>query len=105
MLGVHRRYVEAGCDVISTNTWGLPSALLNGIASIWDSTQPLHWMDLARRGLRLARQAVSEGGGEERCAVAFSINGDVDSDEGQSAISCSHACSRASRPTSSCSRR
>src|SRR5215210_1689708 len=28
VLGVHRRYVDAGCDVICTNTWGLPSALL-----------------------------------------------------------------------------
>jgi hypothetical protein len=24
---VHRRYLEAGCDVISTNTWGLATAL------------------------------------------------------------------------------
>ncbi len=86
VLDVHRRYVEAGCDVISTNTWGLPSALLHGAASVWHSPQPLHWMDLARRGLRLARQAVDEGGGAERGAVAFSINGDVDSDEGQSTI-------------------
>ena len=29
---------------------------------VWSSTQPVHWMDLARRGLRLARQAVDEGG-------------------------------------------
>lgn len=83
---VHREYVAAGCDVISTNTWGLPSALLNGVAPHWSSTQPVHWMDLARRGLRLARQAVTEGGRDETCAVAFSINGDVDSDEGESTI-------------------
>ena len=86
MLDVHRGYVAAGCDVISTNTWGLPSALLHGVAPVWNSTQPVHWMDLARRGLRLARQAVDEGGREESCAVAFSINGDVDSDEGESTI-------------------
>jgi S-methylmethionine-dependent homocysteine/selenocysteine methylase/SAM-dependent methyltransferase len=86
VLDVHRRYVAAGCDVISTNTWGLPSALLHGVAPVWSSTQPVHWMDLARRGLRLARQAVDEGGGEERCAVAFSINGDVDAPEGESTI-------------------
>jgi len=83
---VHREYVAAGCDVISTNTWGLPSALLNGVVPHWSSTQPVHWMDLARRGLRLARQAVAEGGRDESCAVAFSINGDVDSDEGESTI-------------------
>jgi S-methylmethionine-dependent homocysteine/selenocysteine methylase len=86
VLDVHRSYVDAGCDVISTNTWGLPSALLDGVAPIWSSSAPVHWMDLARRGLRLARQAVREGGREDECAVAFSINGDVDSDEGESTI-------------------
>jgi S-methylmethionine-dependent homocysteine/selenocysteine methylase len=86
VLDVHRGYVEAGCDVISTNTWGLPSALLHGVAPVWNSTQPVHWMDLARRGLRLARQAVADGGRDEECAIAFSINGDVDSDEGESTI-------------------
>ena len=83
---VHREYVAAGCDVISTNTWGLPSALLKEVAPQWSSTQPVHWMDLARRGLRLARQAVTESDRDESCAVAFSINGDVDSDEGESTI-------------------
>jgi S-methylmethionine-dependent homocysteine/selenocysteine methylase/SAM-dependent methyltransferase len=86
VLDVHRGYVAAGCDVISTNTWGLPSALLHGVAPLWNSTEPVHWMDLARRGLRLARQAVADGDREESCAVAFSINGDVDSAEGQSTI-------------------
>jgi homocysteine S-methyltransferase len=86
VLDVHRGYVAAGCDVISTNTWGLPSALLHGVAPVWNSTTPVHWMDLARRGLRLARQAVGDGGREDSCAVAFSINGDVDSDEGVSTI-------------------
>ena len=84
--GVHREYVAAGCDVISTNTWGLPSALLKGVAPGWSSAQPVHWMDLARRGLRLARQAVAERDRDESCAVAFSINGDVDSEEGESTI-------------------
>ncbi|MEA2622371.1 MAG: hypothetical protein QOH61_1281, partial [Chloroflexota bacterium] len=86
VLDVHRGYVAAGCDVISTNTWGLPSALLHGVAPLWNSTEPVHWMDLARRGLRLAREAVSDGGRDEECAVAFSINGDVDSEEGESTI-------------------
>ena len=86
VLDVHRGYVAAGCDVISTNTWGLPSALLHGVTPLWNSTEPVHWMDLARRGLRLARQAVADGGREDECAVAFSINGDVDSDEGETTI-------------------
>jgi homocysteine S-methyltransferase len=86
VLGVHRRYVDAGCDVVSTNTWGLPSALLSDVAPVWSSTAPVHWMDLARRGLRLARQAVADGGRADECAVAFSINGDVDLEGGETTI-------------------
>ena len=86
VLAVHRSYADAGCDVVSTNTWGLPSALLDAAGPVWNSSAPVHWMDLARRGLRLARQAVQEGGREDDCAVAFSINGDVDSDEGESTV-------------------
>jgi S-methylmethionine-dependent homocysteine/selenocysteine methylase/SAM-dependent methyltransferase len=77
VLDVHRRYVDAGCDVISTNTWAILAAAeleaggLHGAAT--------HWMDLARLGIRLARQAVEEAGRSGTCAVAFSVNGDIDS--------------------------
>ena len=27
---VHRSYIDVGCDVICTNTWGLPTALRDG---------------------------------------------------------------------------
>jgi S-methylmethionine-dependent homocysteine/selenocysteine methylase/SAM-dependent methyltransferase len=79
---VHRRYVEAGCDVISTNTWGLPSGLLENGPRLWQSSRPVHWMDVARRGVRLAREAA----GDRDVAVAFSLNGDVDTNEGQETI-------------------
>ena len=32
--GVHRRYVDAGCDVLSTNTWGLPTAVRQPAAQL-----------------------------------------------------------------------
>lgn len=51
VLAVHRSYLEAGCDVISTDTWGLA-----GVAA------DLHWMDLGRRGIQLAREAVGDRG-------------------------------------------
>jgi homocysteine S-methyltransferase len=72
VAAVHRRYVEAGCDVVTTNTWGLASALS-------DSTWTAHWMDVARAGVRLAREAGAE-------TVAFSLNGDVDRPEGGETI-------------------
>src|SRR5436309_15610730 len=38
VLDVHRRYVTAGVDVVSTNTWGLPTALVDERPPLWDST-------------------------------------------------------------------
>jgi S-methylmethionine-dependent homocysteine/selenocysteine methylase/SAM-dependent methyltransferase len=84
VLDVHRRYVDAGCDVISTNTWAILAAAeleaggLRGAAT--------HWMDLARLGIRLARQAVEEAGRSDTCAVAFSVNGDIDSPARQASL-------------------
>ncbi len=84
---VHRRYVDAGCDVLTTNTWGLASAIGGGEVRPWDdSTEPVHWLEIARRGVRVARQAIADGGREGRTAVAFSLNGDVDGPDGQETI-------------------
>jgi S-methylmethionine-dependent homocysteine/selenocysteine methylase/SAM-dependent methyltransferase len=83
---VHRSYVEVGCDVISTDTWGLPSALRSDRPALWDSTRPIHWMDIARKGVRLARQSVDHAGRTGQTAVAFSINGDVDTPEGHETV-------------------
>ena len=80
---VHRRYVEIGCDLVSTNTWGLPTALREG--SLWESAGSVHWMDVAREAVRLARSAAADAGRED-VAVAFSINGDVDTADGRETI-------------------
>ena len=75
---VHRTYVDIGCDVISTNTWGLTGEMdANGTPRL---TLPIHWMDVARRGVQLGRQAIQEGGRSGEVALAFSVNGDVDSE-------------------------
>jgi S-methylmethionine-dependent homocysteine/selenocysteine methylase/SAM-dependent methyltransferase len=84
--GVHRRYAELGCDVISTNTWGLPTALRDGGTHLGDTAEPVHWMDVARRGVRLARAAAADAGRADEVAVAFSINGDVDTPDGRETI-------------------
>jgi S-methylmethionine-dependent homocysteine/selenocysteine methylase/SAM-dependent methyltransferase len=78
VLDVHRRYVAAGVDVLSTNTWGLATAL-SGVA-------PVEWMEIARRGVRLARQAIAEGGRDGQCAVAFSLNADLDQAGGEETV-------------------
>ncbi|MBA2384926.1 MAG: homocysteine S-methyltransferase family protein, partial [Actinobacteria bacterium] len=81
VLDVHRSYVEAGCDVISTNTWAILAAAELKTAGAAGPGGPTHWMDVARLGLRLAREAIDGAGRRDSCAVAFSINGDLDSDE------------------------
>ena len=83
---VHRQYVDVGCDVVSTNTWGLPTALRDGNQHQWESLGPVHWMDVARRGVHLARSAAADAGRADDVAVAFSINGDVDTPEGRETI-------------------
>jgi len=69
---LHRRYAELGCDVISTNTWGL-----SGHGDHAGHDAPLHWMDLARRGMELGRSAIERAGRAGETALAFSIDGDV----------------------------
>src|SRR5581483_9802699 len=72
VLEVHRRYVDAGCDVISTDTWSILSAPeLEQRAQVGGALT--HWMDVARLGIQLARQATAAAGRADECAVAFTI--------------------------------
>jgi S-methylmethionine-dependent homocysteine/selenocysteine methylase/SAM-dependent methyltransferase len=81
VLDVHRRYVATGADVISTNTWAILAVAELEAAGVATRGGLTHWMDVARLGVRLARQAVDDEGRRGDCAVAFSVNGDVDSKE------------------------
>ncbi len=76
---VHSRYVAAGCHVISTNTWSILSAPEVEARSQPRGAELAHWMDVARLGIRLARQAVEEQGRQDECAVAFAISEEIDS--------------------------
>ena len=75
VVDMHRAYVAAGCDVISTDTW---SVLADAGADGSATGGLLHWMDIARAGIRLARTASSEAGGSAP-AVAFSISDEAES--------------------------
>ena len=74
---VHRAYAHAGCHVLTTNTYSILEA--PGYASDANHTHPdpAHWMDLARRSVSLAREAITGSGRENEVAVAFSIGGDI----------------------------
>jgi S-methylmethionine-dependent homocysteine/selenocysteine methylase len=67
---MHGRYVAAGCDVVSTNTWSI-------LSTAETSRELPHWTDAARLAVRLARQAIEERGREGECAVAFALSDDV----------------------------
>src|SRR5919106_2486888 len=86
VLDVHRRYVEAGCDVVSTNTWAILAAAELEAGGLLGRGGATHWMDVARLGVRLARRAVEEAGRTGTCAVALSGNGDVDSTDRQATL-------------------
>jgi S-methylmethionine-dependent homocysteine/selenocysteine methylase/SAM-dependent methyltransferase len=77
---VHRSYAEVGSDVISTDTWGIQRAM-NGDGALQGMASG-DWMELARRGIRLAREALTEVGRDEEIGVAFSLHGDVADEHG-----------------------
>ena len=69
---VHHRYVEAGADVITTNTWRIDRAptaeaegLVSGSSGGWHEKVPL--------AVQLAREAACDLGRGAECAVAFSL--------------------------------
>src|SRR5919201_301157 len=71
VLDAHRRYVAAGADVISTNTWSvLEAADQSPSTPSGPGREPL-WAYAARLGIRLARQAVDEAGRGGERAVAL----------------------------------
>jgi len=82
---VHSRYVRAGCNVISTDTWSILSAPEVEVHTPPGGAELAHWMDVARLGIRLARQAIEEQGRPE-CAVAFAISEEVNSPKRQGTI-------------------
>src|SRR3954467_10207321 len=74
---VHRSYLDAASDVISTTTWGLSGDDRRAGAAF---STPVHWMDVARRGLRVGREAIEQAGRAGGAARAFHIHGDRDSE-------------------------
>lgn len=77
VLAVHKSYLDAGCDLVTTNTYGILDAPAASNSTSAHRTEHIHWMDLARRAVEIARQAIEQHGSREQQAVAFSIGGDV----------------------------
>jgi homocysteine S-methyltransferase len=67
VLGIHREYLEAGADVLTTNSWGagLPKLRAAGLEEKFTS--------INERAVRLAQRAVEEAGRQDSVNVAGSI--------------------------------
>ena len=79
VLDMHRSYVDAGCNVLSTDTWSILSAPELELRLGPGARETVHWMDAARLAVRLARRAIEESGRSNDCAVAFAISEEVNS--------------------------
>jgi S-methylmethionine-dependent homocysteine/selenocysteine methylase/SAM-dependent methyltransferase len=75
----HRSFIRAGCDVVTTDTRRLLTPADGG-------RRPARWMPIARRSVRLARQAIAEEGREGEVAVAFALDADVDRPDAPEAV-------------------
>ncbi|MDX6600585.1 MAG: hypothetical protein QOE87_4472 [Gaiellales bacterium] len=86
VLDVHRAYVAAGCNVISTDTWAILSAPDDERRASGRQGEIGHWMDAARLGVKLARRAVDDADRAGSCAVAFAISEELGSGERRGTI-------------------
>lgn len=74
VLEVHRQYAAAGCDVISTNTWGLLGSIGTARGSRPGRTGLPAWTVATQDAVDLARRGIALAGRTGHCAVAFSLN-------------------------------
>ena len=86
VMEVHKRYISAGCDVVTTSTYAVLSTPENSGVYLPRSTQPTHWLDLARNAIELARHAIDGCQKQRDCAIAFSIGGDITTKEQLSTV-------------------
>ncbi|MDR3305188.1 MAG: homocysteine S-methyltransferase family protein [Clostridiales Family XIII bacterium] len=65
---IHRRNIEAGCDIVTANTFGVGALLIQGQKAKWPAA------DALRAGLVCAREAAAAGGpGGRRIYTALDI--------------------------------
>ncbi len=86
----HRRYVAAGCDVLCTGAWEPAPASHQAAVP--------HWMDVARDGVRLAREAIAEAEREGEVAVAFTLDAGIVNPDGPETIELLERALSADRP-------
>ena len=81
VLELHKRYLDAGAHILTTNTYTILDAPSYSADYDIHVPNPIHWMDLARTAIELPRQAIAERKREDNAVVAFSIGGEIENDE------------------------
>ena len=74
VLDVHRRYALAGCDVISTHTWGILGSIASDRGRRPGRTGLPAWTVATRDAVTITRRAIADVGRTGQCAVAFCLN-------------------------------
>lgn len=74
VVEVHRQYAAAGCDVVSTHTWGLLGSTVTMRGRRPGRTGLPAWTVAARDAVDVARRGIAAAGRTGQCAVAFSLN-------------------------------
>ncbi len=83
---VHRRYLAAGAEVLTTNTYSILDAPSYTADLDINVKRPIHWMDLARTAIELPRKAIAAKSRESSAVVAFSIGGEIETMDQQSTV-------------------
>jgi homocysteine S-methyltransferase len=86
VVDVHRQYIDAGAQVITTNTYSILDAPSYTADYDIHVARPIHWMDLARTAIELPRQAIASSGKDSNAAIAFSIGGEIETKEHLSTV-------------------
>lgn len=75
---VHEKYLQAGADVLTTNTYSVLNA--PSYTSDYDIhvDEPIHWMDLVRKSIDLPRKVIARHQSEDKTMVALSIGGEIE---------------------------
>ena len=77
---VHERYLTAGAEVITTNTYSILDAPTYTSDYDIHIAKPIHWMDLAHLAIELPRKAIENTNKQNSAVVAFSIGGEIESE-------------------------
>ncbi|MEM7194076.1 MAG: homocysteine S-methyltransferase family protein [Pseudomonadota bacterium] len=95
---VHRSYISAGADIITTNTYAILD--VPGYTANFDlhEPSPVNWLDMTRDALRLPRKVRAEAGAENSVAIAFSIGGEIATEEHRQTLNLLHPILRQSPP-------